>query len=63
MAEQGGDMLIRAFKKWAIDRRCFELGMGTFNRTDEDRIEVLFNRLGLETTGHTFRMELLHEYY
>ena len=59
VAEQGGDMLIRAFKKWAKARGCFELGMATFNGIDEDRIELLYNRLGLETTGHTFRMELM----
>ncbi len=58
VAEQGGDMLLRAFKKWAIERDCCEVGLGTFNGKDEDRIETLFNRLGFETVGKTYRMEL-----
>lgn len=59
VAEQGGDILIRAFKKWAIERNCCEIGMGTFNGKDEDRIEKLYNRLGFETVGKTYRMELI----
>lgn len=58
VAEQGGDMLIRAFKKWAKDQGCFEIGMGTFNGQNEERIEKLYNRLGFETVGKTYRMEL-----
>lgn len=58
VAEQGGDMLIRAFKKWAKEKGCFEIGMGTFNGEDEERIERLYNRLGFETVGKTYRMEL-----
>jgi len=59
VAEQGGDMLIRAFKKWAKERDCFEIGMGTFNGgIDEERIEKLYNRLGFETVGKTYRTEL-----
>lgn len=59
VAEQGGDMLLRAFKKWAIERNCCEIGMGTFNGIDEDRIEKLYNRLGFKTVGKTYRMELI----
>jgi len=58
VAEQGGDMLLRAWKKWATARGCVEIGTGTFNGVDEDRIEKLYNRLGFKTVGHTFRMEL-----
>jgi len=59
VAEQGGDMLIREFKTWAKRRRCIEIGMGTFNGVDEERIEKLYNRLGFETVGKTYRMRLL----
>ena len=58
VAEQGGDMLLRAFKKWAIERQCCEIGLGTFNGVDEDRIENLYNHLGFATVGKTYRMEL-----
>ena len=60
VAEQGGDMLLRAFKKWAQERGCTEVCMGTFRRKDEDRIEKLYNRIGFETVGRTYRMELNH---
>jgi len=59
VAEQGGDLLLRAFKKWAIERGCCEIGLGTFNGVDEDRIEKLYNRLGYKTVGKTYRMELI----
>ena len=59
VAEQGGDMLLRAFRDWAIERNCCDIGMGTFNGKDEDRIEKLFNRLGFKTVGKTYRMELI----
>lgn len=59
MAEQGGDMLLRAFKRWALEKGCIEICMGTFNRQDEDRIERLYNRIGFETIGRTYRMELV----
>ena len=58
IAEQGGDMLLRAFKKWAKEKGCAELCTGTFNQKNEDRIEKLYNRMGLETVGRTYRMEL-----
>ena len=58
VAEQGGDMLLRAFKKWAKERGCCEIGIGTFNGQDEERIETLYNRLGFKTVGKTYRMEL-----
>ena len=58
IAEQGGDMLLRAFKKWARERGCCEIGLGTFSMENADRIETLFNRLGFETVGKTYRMEL-----
>ena len=59
VAEQGGDMLLRAFKRWAIERNCCEIGIGTFNGKDEERIEKLYNRLGFKTVGKTYRMELI----
>jgi len=59
VAEQGGDMLLRAFKKWAIERNCIEIGIGTFNGKDEERIETLYNRLGFQTVGKTYRMDLI----
>ena len=58
VAEQGGDMLLREFKKWAKKRNCCEIGMGTFNGKEEDRVEKLFNRLGFESMGTTYRVEL-----
>ena len=59
VAEQGGDLLLRKFKEWAIERGCCEIGLGTFNGVDEDRIEKLFNRIGFKTVGKTYRMELV----
>jgi hypothetical protein len=60
LAEQGGDMLLRAFKRWAKDKGCFELCMGTF--TDHPptawRINNLYMRQGLKQVGMTYRMEL-----
>ena len=58
IAEQGGDMLLRAFRRWAHERGCCEIGMGTFSTENADRVETLFNRLGFETVGKTYRMEL-----
>jgi hypothetical protein len=59
VAEQGGDMLLRAFMKWAKKRGCVEIGIGTFNGGEnEQRIEILYNRLGFKTVGKTYRMEL-----
>jgi len=58
VAEQGGDMLLRAFVRWAKAKGCTEIGMGTFNRMNEERIEKLYNRIGFETIGKTYRMEL-----
>jgi|SRR3990167_7367969 len=57
-AEQGGDMLLRAFRLWAQVNGCTEVCMGTFNEKDEERIEKLYNRLGLRTVGKTYRMQL-----
>jgi len=58
VAEQGGDILILAWKKWAKERGCVSIVTGTFNGIDEDRIQILFNRLGFKTVGHTFQLEL-----
>lgn len=59
VAEQGGDMLLRAFKQWAKERGCIEIDLGTFNGGDEDRIERLYNRIGFETVGQTYRARLI----
>jgi hypothetical protein len=58
VAEAGGDQLLREFTRWARKKNCVEAGVGTFNGADEDRIEKLYNRIGFETVGRTFRMEL-----
>lgn len=63
LAEQGGDMLLRAFRNWAKEKGCSEVCMGTFNDRDEDRIERLFNRIGFRTVGKAYRMELKDEHH
>ena len=59
VCEQGGDMLLREFKRWARERGCIEAVMGTFNGMDEERIGRLYNRIGFENAGHTFRARLV----
>jgi len=58
VAEQGGDMLLRAFRDWAKKRGCSEICTATFNEQNEDRIERLYNRIGFRTVGKSYRMEV-----
>ncbi len=60
VAEAGGDMLLRAFKKWAKDKGCTELCMATFTHDAliDNRINKLYTRLGLIKSGTSYRMAL-----
>lgn len=63
VAEQGGDMLLRAFRKWALERGCSQMFIGTMSDKhigprNAFRIKRFFERMGLTAVGNVYRMEL-----